>query len=114
MKLVSPVFVLASLFTAVSAKEKSELSTEPEHNQTEVDRTIECKLFEVEDAFAGRNIPARVDLRYNCDKEPITFVKTLHEEEKYLMVWRGQGVDSEDDVVSISVATDKKGVIFSG
>jgi len=129
MKLFSPAFVLASVFTLVSAKGKNNISTEPEQNQTEFDRTIECKLFELEDAFAGGEIPARVDLRYNCDKEPITFVETLYEEEKGnnnskitieeekgLLVWTGQGVDSEDDVVSISVATDKRGDIetFSG
>ena len=109
MKL-STVLFLGYLFTVASAREKNDSSSELEQNPPDLDHTNStCKLFDLEDVFAEGASPARIEVRYSCDEEPIQFVETMHEKENRLLLWTGQGADSEYDVISIHVASNKKG-----
>lgn len=95
--------LLASLFTAASARverfNQTVLSNEPGPDN----HTSKCSLFELEDFFAEDNNPTRIEVRYSCDEEPIVFAEIMHKKEKHLLLWRGQG-DSEDDVIDIHIA----------
>ena len=105
----STVLFLGSLCTVVSARGKNESSSELEHKHPDLDHTNStCKLFDLEDVFAEGVSPVRIEVRYSCDEEPITFVETTHEKENRLLLWTGQGADSEDDVISVHVASNKK------
>ena len=109
MKL-STVLFLGYLFTVASAREKNDSSSELEQKNPDLDHTNStCKLFDLEDVFAEGASPARIEVRYSCDEEPIQFVETMHEKENRLLLWTGQGADSEYDVISIHVASNKKG-----